>query len=441
MHTSTSENRAKVTSAILWSLVGVGVLLRLVNPFYSNPLEFLISDPLRHFLNAKDCLRTGPHPSIAYEVIDPLGYQIWLSAVLRVTGGDRTAIALYTGLLSVLTPWIWYRWMRLSLDNKQLALAGYAVLSLLPDWIKLYQFFLQETLLLPLVGLSLWLSWRVLKEPYWRRYMASGFTWGCALMTKLTALPMAAITLGWLFLKSRQDKRHRRMAVSAIVVAILIFSLGPWKIYSRTHSLVPFPPGDYHRIWYESGKENLRFTIKFLDSQQGYTEYVVDAGNPALDLQLRPLFDWRTSRTGTCDMVIDMTKGAAHYLPDTSMSVSDRLKYTGENIMYFFLGLSWPENHVSKDAQAGIFHSLIKSSRFLWFPITLAIIVMAAIQRRRDIMIVLFAGSLAFFLFQQSIIFEARYKKPWEGIAVATLLSLVGSARRRAKSNEPQPWL
>ena len=445
MHNTTTENSDQVVrgqnkniTIALWTLVGAGIAIRLVNPFLSNPLDFLVSDPLRHFMSAKDCLQTGINPGVVYEILDPLGYQVWLSSVLRVTAGDRTAIAIYTALLSIVTPWIWYRWMRLALPGKQLALAGYAVLSLLPDWIKLYQFFLQETLLLPLVGLSLWISWRTEQRPSAGRFITSGLAWGFALMTKLTALPAALVTLIWLYVRFKSNKSLRLCSLAAIAIALSLFSLSALKIYNRTHAVVPFPPGDYHRIWYESGKKDLRFTIKFLDNQQGYKEYLVEAGNPSLDLQMKPVLDWETARKDTCDLTIDLTQTPDKYLPNSNMSVQDRLRYTGENIMYFFFGLSWPENFVEKDKQLGAAHTWLKASRFIWMPITLAIAFLAIQQKRRDILVVLFAVTVAFFMFQQSIILEARYKKPWEGIAVATLLSLIASNSsqgRRATKN------
>lgn len=442
MHAEASENRDrgnrsrdKTISALLWSLVGVGVILRLVNPFFSNPLDFLITDPLRHYWSAKDCLQSGIHQATAYEILDPLGYQIWLSAVLRITGGDRSALALYTGALSIVAPWLWYRWMRLSLGDKQLALVGYAVLSLLPDWIKLYQFFLPETLLLPLIGLSLWLSWRVVEQPTAGRYLYSGFAWGCTLMTKLTALPLAVVALAWIYLKSAADKRLKRLSILTVAIAVLLFSLGPWKIYNRIHAFVPIPPGDYHRIWYESGKRDLRFVIKFNNNQQGYKEYVIESSSPSLELELGPPLDWHTKRTGTCSFIYDLTRTPDKYLPPSTMSLEDRLQYTIENIQIFFLGLSWPENYVEKDQKLGALLTVFKSVRFIWLPIAVAVIFLAVRKRRRDVMIALFASSLAFFLFQQSIILEARYKKPWEGIAIATLLSLIGSrSSRQAKT-------
>ena len=54
-------------------------------------------------------------------------------------------------------------------------------------------------------------------------------------------------------------------------------------------------------------------------------------------------------------------------------------------------------------------------------------------------MVVLFSASLAFFLLQQSLIMEARYKKPWEGVAIATLLALMATPKAKPKTNVDKP--
>ncbi|MDZ4834998.1 MAG: glycosyltransferase family 39 protein [Candidatus Melainabacteria bacterium] len=438
MNDSTQRNPQTAITVLLWSLIGLGIILRLVNPFFSNPVDFLESDPLRHFLNARECLRTGADISVVYDILDPLGYQIWLSSVLRITGGDRTALALYAGGLSVLTTWLWYRWMRLAVGNRVLALTGYAILSLLPDWIRVNQFFLQETLILPLLGLSLWLSWITMRRPTMPMYISTGVAWGCALLTKVTVLPMALILAGWILWKTASDRSKLKLPLIAIATTLLIYSLGPIKIFNRIHAFVPIPAGDLNRIWFESGNKDLNYKIKFVDMRQGYKEYEIRVGNPSLDLKLPPGFNWTTSRTGTCETTVDYTAALGNYFPASQMTLADRLKYTWENIVYFFAGLSWPENHVTKDAKNGIYSQIFESVRFIWLPITLIIAALAIRQKRLNLMTLLFFGSLSFFLFQQSVITEARYKKPWEGVAIATLLTLFTKPSSRKKNEDAE---
>lgn len=433
------KNRETAIAMLLWSIVGAGIVLRLINPFFSNPVDFLESDPLRHFLNARDCLRTGQDISVVYDILDPLGYQIWLSAILRITAADRTAIALYAGGLSIVTAWLWYRWMQLCVKNRLWALTGYAFLSMLPDWIRVYQFFLQETLVLPLLGLSLWISWETAQRPTMAKYIGTGFAWGCALLTKLTILPMATITLGWLVWKAATERAKLWLPLTTIAISLMLYSLEPIKIYNRIHAFVPIPGSELHRVWYESGKKDFAYKIKFFDNQQGSKEYEVKVGNPSLETKLPDGQPWTTSRTGTCETTVDYTASFTKCAPSTNMTFQDRLKYTMENFVYFFFGLSWPENHVTKDLQNSLLSGFMQSVRFIWLPITLAIIYLAIQKKRMDVMIVLFSGSLAFFLLQQSLIMEARYKKPWEGVAIATLLALMATPKSKPTFEVDKP--
>ncbi|MDZ4833922.1 MAG: glycosyltransferase family 39 protein [Candidatus Melainabacteria bacterium] len=430
------KHRDTLLVAFLWSLVGAGIVFRLINPFFNNPNDFLQSDPLRHFLSARECLPTIHENWTACEIIDPLGYQFWLTTILRITAADRVATAIYAGALSILNTWFWYQWMKLCVGNKNLALAGYAVLSVLPDWTRVFQYYLQETLVLPLVGLSLWLSWATMKNPSSAKYVGTGLAWGCALLTKITALPMATVVFAWMIFKNspnlrKPDLRNLKLPLVALAICLVVYALGPIKIFNRIHAFVLIPGGDYHRACYESGNDNMKCTFKFQDIRQGNQVYEIEAGPPSLDLRLPVPFEWKTTRKGLCLTEADFTASPFNYYPPSRMSFQDRLHYTWENIIYFFFGLSWPENTDTR--YFGIFCEMMKSSRFIWLPITLAIIFLIVKKRRVDIMSVLFLVSLSFFMLQQSVIMEARYKKAWEGIAVATLFALLANRKIRNK--------
>ncbi len=434
----------KVLALFFWALIIAGIVVRLVNPFIHNPLDYLsgywLSDCLRHYSNALECFSTKTILA-ALGILDPVGYQIWLSAVLRITSGARIAVAFYAAGLSIVTPWLWYRWMLLSIGQRTLALGGWAILSILPDWIRLYQFFMQETLLLPLVGLSLWLAWRAKEKLDNGSYLACGLAWGACLATKTTALPLAVIILPWLVLKARLQKKTSA-AVLLIAATFCVYAASPVKIFTRIHAFIPFPPGDHHRILFESGKKDLKIKFKFIDAQDSYREYDADINCSSLyHPQLAPLSNWVSSREGLCQFEVDYTKAPNDYLPPSSMTFGDRLKYTFENIIFFFFGLSWPEDWFGDEKRFPLLAHLCPLTRFIWLPMTVVAIFLAFRRRCYDIMTILFAGSLLLFLFQQSFIMEGRYKKPWEGLAVATLIYLIrrNSLRRSNKTdNSPE---
>ncbi len=431
----------KLLALFFWAVIIAGIVIRLVNPFIHNPLDYLsgywLSDCLRHYTNALECFSTRSVLA-ALGIIDPIGYQIWLSAVMRITSGARIAVALYAAGLSIITPWLWYRWMLLSVGQKTLALGGYAILSILPDWIRLYQFFMQETLLLPLVGLSLWMSWWAKEKLDNTSFLACGFAWGACLATKTTTVPLAVIVLPWLVWKARLQK-NILAAVLLILATACVYAASPVKIFTRIHAFILCPPGDHHRILFESGKKDLKIRFKFIDAHDGYRMYDADIHCSSLYRpQLAPLSNWESSREGVCQFEIDYTKSPNQYLPPSTMSFGDRLKYTLENIIFFFFGLSWPEDWFGDDRRFPLLAQLCPLARFIWLPITMAVLFLAIKKRSFEIMTILFTGSMMVFLFQQSFVMEARYKKPWEGVAVATLMCLIAKKTLR-QSSPPDP--
>jgi hypothetical protein len=443
MQSGAHNKKHRALDSVLWTLVAVGIGFRIVNPFFNNPSDFVQSDAFRHFLSAKECLQTGTHAWTVFDIVDPLGYQIWLSAVLRITGAERNALAIYAAGLSILISWFWYQWMKLSIGNKRLALVGYAWLSLLPDWTRVFQFYLQETLILPLVGLSLWISWKTAQRPTLAKFAGTGAAWGFTLLTKITALPMAAVALLWLCWKTapnlkKAELQKLKSPILAILIALMIYSLGPIKVFNRIHAFVPIPGGDLHQVYYESGKSHLIYQITFLDLLLGHRTYQMEVGNPSMDLQLPAPLSFKTTRSGTCETKVDYTRGFGNYFPASQMSFQDRLHYTWENNLYFFFGLSWPEDLNSRADELGSLNEIMKSVRFIWLPLTLAIIFLTVKRRRLNVMTALFYASLLFFMFQQSVIMEARYKKPWEGVAIATFLALLAAppSRKKAQSED-----
>src|SRR5579872_3033577 len=139
----------------LYVIIYLGLILRFCYPFFSNPTSNLTySDPHRHYVN---CFHFGH--SIE-SIVDPPLPQLILIAALKSFGTNQLGIATYFGLLCAATPWFWYRWGREIFSTKIQALVFVTLIIYLPSWIGIYAFFQDETLLLPFMGASLWLSWR-----------------------------------------------------------------------------------------------------------------------------------------------------------------------------------------------------------------------------------------------------------------------------------------
>ena len=80
---------------------------------------------------------------------------MYVALLAKFTLKIPALVAYCTALLSLAGPWLWYRFFRELQSSKTLALAGWACLSFLPSWIAIYGYFMQETLMLPLLGAAL----------------------------------------------------------------------------------------------------------------------------------------------------------------------------------------------------------------------------------------------------------------------------------------------
>ena len=104
---------------LLWLLISAGTLTRLGVPFVRNPVGHIWSDPGRWWEYAQTGVDTPP-----LALIDPPMYQAWMSFVAKLTLDIPVLVAIYAGLLSAITPWLWYRFLRELLPQKSLALLG-----------------------------------------------------------------------------------------------------------------------------------------------------------------------------------------------------------------------------------------------------------------------------------------------------------------------------
>jgi 4-amino-4-deoxy-L-arabinose transferase-like glycosyltransferase len=402
----------KKWETILWTVIAVATLWRFLYPFYVNPINNIWSDPKRHYLHA---LGMGKS---TLSFLDPLGYQIWLSTIFKLVGTQPLEIALYAGVLSAITPWIWYQWLAECLPSKNAALIGYAILACLPSWIAIYSYFMPETLLLPLLGLALWTSWWAKRKDTYVAYIGAAFTWGCAIATKLTVLPQLFVVSIWLLLHLLKHKRKRQVLLITASCSSIIFMMylaGPIYTYIGLKDFWLFPPGwaRPNQKYCESGARTFTFVGI---GKNGATEVsrilcpsVVHPDHP---------FGWKSKRVGHSYVTIDFNEPTQLIVPGTQMSISNLLDLTAENAVYFFSSAAWPECE-KKDliSQWGV------AMRWIWFPLTMIVLFLVARTKRVTVIEIIFFTTILANLFQHMAVMEGRYRKPWEGLAVAALIS------------------
>lgn len=414
---------------LLYALIALGCALRIYNVIVHNPVDHLWSDPQRHWDHASQPLVPSP-----MALFDPPAYQTWLSILQRVTMGIPGLVAAFVAALSIITPWCWYRFLRETLTSRTLALTGWATLALLPTWIGIYSYFMTETLLLPLIGLSLWMTRRAQRRPTLATFLAMVTLWLITGLTRGVTIPLAGVACALVWF---QHPQKLRTALYSIL--ILATTLTPLAI--RNHHFLylwaPHGNGWLTRIYAESGKREI-----LLHLQREGARWEYGFTSPMMDERLfAPLSEWKSSRTGTVNVSVDLKHGSQDWaasLKQNAQTNERRWQLRAENIAYLFQGNSWPDNN-----REYFMGRLANLSRWLWFPLFLVITVLSAWQWRACLEKPLLPLLIATWFFFQAWLLvsvnEGRYRKPVEGLLIAQACILAEAYCRNKRKGDSTP--
>ena len=405
----------------LYLLIAVGIWLRVEHVFTHNPMDHIWSDPQRHWEQGTQTLRRDP-----MTLTDPVMYQVYVGILGKLTLGEPFLVALYTALLACLTPWLWYRFARELLPGRLQATAVWALLSLLPSWIAIYGYFMQETLLLPLLGAALYASWRCRRKQTLGSFLLMVTLWTCAGLTRGIAIPLAAVVTTWLWLV-----QPRKLAKAGYSLALLALLMGPlaYRSYAAMHMISPHGIGQLVALYLRSGKREIHVHYSREGAQWNYW-----FGSPSTgEKPLAPLSDWTTSRDGQVHARIHIENGAddwATALARYPMTLERYLSLASENLIYLFFGSSWPDNNRERTLEKINHHS-----RWLWAPLTLVLLIGTILSWRHLRGARLFAVLLGTWVLVQGLlpiaVNEGRYRKPAEGMLLVQALLVAGALRRR----------
>ncbi|HEY8099066.1 MAG TPA: hypothetical protein VIE65_23640 [Methylobacter sp.] len=407
----------------LHGLLLVGYALRAWQVLSFNPLQHLFSDPLRHWSHASETLHPGP-----MAIFDPVGYQLWLSAVQKLTSGDPLLVALYTIALAWSAPWLWYRAFRALEISRPLCLLGWVVLTWLPSWLAIYSYFMTETLFLPLLGSAIWLSLRAKRKQTPEAFALAVFLFTLTALVRGIAAPMAAAALFWVWCH-QSDK----LLKGFIGVLIAGFLLGPlaYRNYQQVGLWSPFGNSWLNRIYAVSGRKTIEMELV----KEG-AFWVYGYGSPSMDAKIfRPLSEWHSQRDGLLQIKVDLSRKAVDWEKyyDTS-ALNNTAGLYWENALFLFSGPSWPDND---PVQA--FARLQIAGRWLWLPLFLLTIAWSCKDwracRRQPLIWMLIVVWLCFQCLTLLTVNEGRYRKPLEGLLITQILLLV-DYRRSKNSHE-----
>ncbi len=425
-----------IRRAVLLMVLFAACIYRVWLVYEFNPLDSSGSTDMgRHWW-----LGTHPLDTQPFTVIDPVGYQLYLSILAKLTAGSRPLVFYWTALLTLLAPWCWYRFLRELLPNSpDLALFGWVLLAALPSWSAIYSYFMQETLMFPLLGSALWASWRCRRKQDLRSFLLAVGLWICVGLTRGICIPLAAVTMLWLWLEQAQKPSK---ALCSILMLLFILVPLAGRSWSVARVVSPHGIGALNALYSRSGA--LRFSIEFESTvrQSGGAVYRFQSPAPAAPT-FEPFSDWRSMRRGHFEFLVDLDAGAAGWrkagdaLPPTDLARYARLTY--DNLLLLFFSHSWPDTDTNR-----FIGQCNRWTRWLWFPLTLVCLVATIRLRHRQRERLLPALLLTWFFFQGLLalaVNEGRYRKPFEGLLVAQCLLLVASARKGTVTRAPRAAL
>ena len=412
-------------------LIAIGSCLRIFAVLQHNPMDYLWSDPLRHWENG------GLFPRGRYTgAADPIMYQVYIFGLRRLTADNRILVALATAILSVLMPWTYYRAARNFGLQKNSALWVWLLIVWTPSLFAIYHFIMMETLLLFLEGVALWMTARHLRKGGSQAFLISVFFWTLACLTKPTIIPLAGVCVLWSCWKKAVLLRD--LAVAAVLAAVLLV---PQAIRSKVQLgfVAPFGNPWLTKIQHRSGARTIyvyfyTHASELFHFKTSAYEYGMYFRSPSCSMQpLSPFSSWsirRSLQDSKVTVIVHAENGArdwANAYAGLNVGAKEWLAQWGENIVLFFFAPSWPESAVHQwdDWLAYI-------TRWMWAP--LIVIVLGCnfrqfLHRRFELIPVAVTVFTLFLAFQNVVTAEGRYRKPLEPLLLLNLVWVLGSGR------------
>jgi hypothetical protein len=423
-----ANSRKRLVYGVLALIIALGTCFRIFLCFHFNPVDFLYSDPWRHWLNG------GHFPKGAYYGgSDPIGYQAFVFVVRKVSFDNRYLVAFLSAMLSTLMPWTYYRAARAFGLAKIPSLWVWALIVWTPSLLAIYHYIMMETLLLFLDGIALWATARHIRKGGNLAFLVSVFLWTAAVLTKPTVVPLAGVCLLWSCWKQRPS-----LKIIASAAGLVLLMLIPQSIRSDVALgfIAPFGNPWLTKIQLRGNVRNLE--LKFYPHDNKYFHFKADPlydfvfSSPSCNTKpLAPLSGWTigcATVIGKTVISIDSAHGERDWKnaydnlrPDTAQWLTS----WRENIVLFLFSPSWPEN----ESRVWI-DSWEPPSRWIWAPLTLFVLagnIRLFLKRRWDILPVAVTCLTLFLALQNVVIFEGRYRKPLEPLLLLNMVWIIAT--------------
>jgi hypothetical protein len=434
----TQFSKQPLSYRLLVLLIVAASCLRVFVCFQHNPMDYLFSDPLRHWHNGVN-FPWGGYTGAG----DPIGYQVYIAVLYRVTHGNKILVALASSFLSVVMPWTYYRAARSFGMRKVASLAVWALIAWTPSLLAIYHYIMMETLLLLLQGLALWMTGRYLRKGGTAPLLLFVFCWAVACLTKPTVIPIAGVCLLWTFWKKRPS--WRALAIGAVIGIVMLIPQAV-RTKAKLGFYAPFGNPWLAKIIHRDGARLTYFhyyanPYKEIGPKRQALDGEMFFGSPSCGIQpLLPLSPWaiRRARVDSKAMVIiDFSAGERDWksaYESFNHDPSERMAQWRENIILFLFAPSWPESAIGQwDGH------LEYGARWMWAPLIVIVLLfnlLEFLQRRFDLIPIGVTVLTLVLMLQNEILMEGRYRKPVEPLLLLNLVWLVVSWRKRKQVND-----
>lgn len=408
---------------ILMTVTGAVLSFRFFWCLQCNPLDYRFSDPARHWLNGQRIF----HPDLM-GASDPILYQVYIGILHLLSFDTRIIPGFLTGLLSVLMPWTFYRAAREFGMRKIPALVVLLLISCTPSLFTIYHYFMMETLLLPLLGIALWMTARHLRKKTLGSFSLAVVCWMLACLTKVTVVPLALLCLLWIWFKG-----PRKIVFGVIALGISILMLLPNSIrtYTQLGFVAPFGNPWLTKIQHRSGARKIE--ISFQGGRWGFI-------SPSCVIYpLDPLSKWtmrRAFENSTVKVVVSAKNGEKDWkdaCQHLGVGWREWMSQWEENIILFLFAPSWP------DCNTGEWDGwLAVMSRWMWAPVIFFVLdcnIRDFLRRRFALLPVATTAFVLFLMFQNVATSEGRYRKPLEPLLLMNLVWVVSPRTKKCRSN------
>jgi 4-amino-4-deoxy-L-arabinose transferase-like glycosyltransferase len=396
-----------VNAHLGWTLFLCALAFRFSVPFFDNPLDNLFSDPARHWQNGTMILNPG-----FLDGLDPKLYQLYIF-VLRALGGEnRIFMAASAGLLSVAMAIGWAGVCH-EVFSRSMAWLMAIIIAISPSFAAIYSLFMNETLLLTLLGLALWCSLIAVRTQRYGLALLAASLWILACYTRIIALPLAAAVLWYLLLHLPQ----KRWIIAGFTLVFFSLCAIPavWHSYHGSGLYTPF--GGLARLnygYYLGNGQEVR-----IHTNRGEWFF----GSPSFHAEFgMPFFDYNSCRSPDTptELTVNTENGAADWDREIQKLKENRTPEQlwcaiQDNLMFLAFAHSWPDSTERIDYKW--LYLLNFHERWLWLPLMILTVIATPFMRLQRPQMLVYCcglGLLLLLIFQQSAILEGRYRKPLE---------------------------